>query len=149
MATKRNKLELYRLLATTGRLGILDRGEVRTGIASGLFSVVKDLGRDRLILDGRGANVYEKPLSYWTKGLAAFDKVCESYVPRGEVLRASGRNLRDFLYQFKVSRERTDRNCLAGSLTKDDLEFVFGDVPGLVEGSCGSIDSGNGRPECL
>ena len=131
MASKHNKLELYRLLAATGRLGILDRGEVRPGISSGLFSVVKDLGRDRLILDGRGANVYEQPLSHWTRGLAAFDKVCGIYLPPGEVLRASGRDLRDFFYQFSVNRERTARNCLSGALSKAELEYVFGNVPGL------------------
>ena len=81
MASRANKLELFRALARSGRLGILDRDEVRPGISSGLFAVVKDLSRDRLILDGRGANVYEKPLSHWTKGLASFDKVCEIYLP--------------------------------------------------------------------
>ena len=71
MASRENKLLLFRALASTGRLGILQPDEVRTGITSGLFAVVKDLERDRLILDGRGANVYEKPLSHWTRGLAS------------------------------------------------------------------------------
>ena len=131
MASRDNKLKLFKALAATGRLGILDHAEVRPGIASGLFSVVKDLDRDRLILDGRGANVYERPLSYWTKGLASFDKVCEIYLGAGQVLRASGRDLRDFFYQFSVNRERTARNCLAGALTQDELRFVFGEVKGL------------------
>ena len=131
MATRDNKLKLFKALAATGRLGILDHAEVRPGISSGLFSVVKDHDRDRLILDGRGANVYEKPLSYWTKGLASFDKVCEIYLGAGQVLRASGRDLRDFFYQFSVNRERTARNCLAGTLTQDELRFVFGEVKGL------------------
>ena len=131
MASRDNKLELFKALAATGRLGILDHAEVRPGIASGLFSVVKDLDRDRLILDGRGANVYERPLSYWTKGLASFDKVCEIFLGADQVLRASGRDLRDFFYQFSVNRERTARNCLAGTLTEAELRFVFGDVKGL------------------
>ena len=126
MASRENKLLLFRALASTGRLGILQPDEVRTGITSGLSAVVKDLERDRLILDGRGANVYEKPLSHWTRGLASFDKVCEIYLPPGQVLRASGRDLRDFFYQFAVSR-----NCLAGVLTKAELEFVFGRLPNL------------------
>ena len=131
MASRANKLELFKALAASGRLGILDHAEVRPGIASGLFAVVKDLSRDRLILDGRGANVYEKPLSHWTRGLASFDKVCEIYLGAGQVLRASGRDLRDFFYQFSVSRERTARNCLAGTLTQDELRYVFGDIKGL------------------
>ena len=131
MASRHNKLELFKALAASGRLGLLDHAEVRAGISSGLFSVVKDLQRDRLILDGRGANVYERPLSHWTKGLASFDKVCEIYLPAGEVLRASGRDLRDFFYQFLVNRERTARNCLAGTLTQAELRYVFGDIKGL------------------
>ena len=136
MASRGEKLELFKKLAATRRLGILDRDEVRPGIVSGLFCVVKDLERDRLILDGRGANVYEIPLSHWTRGLAAFDKVCEIYLAPNEILRASGRDLRDFFYQFTASRERTARNCLAGTLSQADLEYVFGALPGLpVQGT--------------
>ena len=131
MASRRNKLELYRTLARTGRLGILEPHECSSGISSGLFSVIKDLERDRLILDGRGANVYETPLHTWTKGLACADKVCQIYLPPGCELRASGRDLRDFFYQFVVSRERMVRNCLAGTLNKEELQYVFGDIPGL------------------
>ena len=151
MASRANKLELFRAMARSGRLGILDRDEVRPGITSGLFAVVKDFSRDRLILDGRGASVYEKPLSHWTKGLASFDKVCEIYLPAGQCLRASGRDLRDFFYQFSVSRERTARNCLAGTLSQAELEYirVRGRAGAPQEGPRGIVDAGHGRPERL
>ena len=131
MASKRNKLELYKLLASTGRLGILEPAEVRSGICSGLFAVTKDLLKDRLILDGRGANVYEVPLNTWTKCLASAEKVAGIYLPRGQVLLASGRDLKDFFYQFSVTRERTARNMLAGALSCGELRYVFWDLPGL------------------
>ena len=83
MATRANKLALFKLLADTGRLGILEPHEVRSGICSGLFAVTKDLLKDRLILDGRGANVYETPLNAWTKCLASAEKekVAGIYLP--------------------------------------------------------------------
>ena len=65
MASSENKLLLLKQLATTGRLGVLERHEVTPGISSGLFAVIKDMERDRLILDGRGADVYEMPLNAW------------------------------------------------------------------------------------
>ena len=131
MAERREKLELFKLLAQTGRLGILDPREV--GVTSGMFCVTKDMHRDRLILDGRGANVYEVPLNAWTKQLATAEKVAAIFLPAGFSLVASGRDLKDFFYQFKVSRERTARNALAGILDHDDLRYVCGDVSGLPQ----------------
>ena len=131
MATRSNKLDLLKLLAGTGRLGILDPGDVQNGICSGLFAVTKDLNKDRLILDGRGANVFEEPLNAWTKCLASSEKVSGIYLPPDQIILASGRDLRDFFYQFAVTRERTARNALAGALCREDLRYIFGDLPGL------------------
>ena len=123
-----NKLALLQKLASSGRLGVLDSSEAARGISSGLFSVTKDLERDRLILDRRGANVYELPLNRWTKLLASAEKVAGIYLPRECGLLCSGRDLKDFFYQFKVSRERmvTVRNCLSCSLSQDDVDEIFG-----------------------
>ncbi|CAE7287796.1 acuF, partial [Symbiodinium sp. CCMP2592] len=90
-----------------------------------------DISRDRLILDGRAPNTHELPLSSWTQALACAEKVGQIFLEDDEKLIASGRDLRDFFYQFKVSRERTARNCLAGALCHDDLRLIFGDVPNL------------------
>ena len=125
MATRQEKLALFKQLADTGRLGILSPKEVDSGITSGMFSVTKDLERDRLIPDGRGANVYEQPLNHWTRQLASAEKVAGIFLPRGCILLASGRDLKDFFYQFQVSRERTVRNALSGALSRDELQFVF------------------------
>ena len=92
---------------------------------------MKDFERDRLILDGRGANVYEVLLSKWTKFLASAEKVAGIFVPPGCGLLCSGRDLKDFFYQFKVSRERMVRNGLSGSLTQQEIDEVFG--PGLAQ----------------
>ena len=50
-----------------------------------------------------------------------------------EILLSSGRDLKDFFYQFRVSRERARRNCLTGVLNRAQLREVFGDVPGLPD----------------
>ena len=126
MATRGEKLQLFRLLASSGRLGLLLPDEITADITSGMFAVTKDLSRDRLILDGRGANVYEIPLNAWTKQLASAEKVAGIYVPEDSILLASGRDLKDFFYQFVVTRERTIRS---GALDRDELRYVFGNVP--------------------
>lgn len=43
-----------------------------------------------------------------------------------ESLRMSGRDIKDYFYQFTVSPERCRRNVLASYLSKGDLEFIFG-----------------------
>ena len=62
--------------------------------------MIKDLERDRLILDGRGANVFEVPLNKWTRFMASAEKVAGIYVPPECGLLCSGRDLKDFFYQF-------------------------------------------------
>ena len=48
-ASKQNKLDLFKLLASTGRLGILEPEEVRSGICSGLCAVTKEMVKDVLV----------------------------------------------------------------------------------------------------
>ena len=96
-----------------------------------MFAVTKDLVKDRLILDGRGSHVYEVPLNARTKQLASAEKVAGIFLQKGTVLLASGRDLKDFFYQFIVTRERTIRNALSSPLDRDQLRFVLGDKPDI------------------
>ena len=57
LASAEEKLKLFRKLAETGRLQIFRADEVFPAYAAGVFSVVKDLHRDRLILDARPCNI--------------------------------------------------------------------------------------------
>ena len=82
MASRDNKLALFKLLADTGGLGLLELHEVSRGNCSGLFAVTKDLERDRLILDGRGAKVFETPLNAWTKCFVSAETVAGIFLPR-------------------------------------------------------------------
>ena len=70
LASRAQRLELYRKLAACGRLQPVKPSAERIPYAGGLFSVVKDLNRDRLVLDCRPANCLEVPTSKWTQTLA-------------------------------------------------------------------------------
>ena len=117
---------LFRRIAETGRLVPVAEHEVRPGLLSGLFAVAKDLKRDRLILDARPPNVAEAVLSKYTKTMASATCLAGIELADDEVLRMSGRDVKDFFYQFKVSSQRSKRNVLASWMEPADLEFVFG-----------------------
>lgn len=126
-ATQWERNRLFKKMAETGRLQpVMDSSLVRPSCLSGLFAVGKDLARDRLILDARPANLAEPGLSRWTMCMAS--ATCLSGLELGDrqILAMSGRDIKDFFYQFKVSEERCLRNVLATWLTSEDLEYVFG-----------------------
>ena len=121
--TERNKL--FKKMALTGRLVYIPESDVRLEYLSGLFSVGKDLDRDRLILDARPPNSAEPGLSRWTKTMASASCLSGIELGIGQVLTMSGRDIKDYFYQFAVSPERCKRNVLAAKLTARDLSFIF------------------------
>ena len=121
---ERNRL--FKKMAEGNRLVPLLSSEVREGLESGLFAVPKDLDRDRLILDARPPNTMERVLNKWTKTMASGTCLCQLEIEPTEVLIMSGRDVRDYFYQFVVSAERARRNVLAGKLSASDLSFIFG-----------------------
>ena len=125
-ATKENKMLLLKKLRASGRLEPLNKADVRRGALSGLFAAPKSLTRDRLILDARPANMADVALNKWCKTMASAAALCDICLEDDQVLAASGEDLRDFFYQFKVGRERTVRNALADPLTREEAIEVFG-----------------------
>lgn len=126
-ATQENKLALLRKLHLTGRLQPLHKSSVRAGYLSGLFAVPKSLTRDRLILDARPANLADRALGKWCRSMASAAVLADLFIEPEYVLAASGEDLRDFFYQFKVGKERVVRNALADPLSLKHAQFVFGD----------------------
>eukprot|EP00435_Cladocopium_sp_Y103_P024002 s4132_g5.t2 len=120
---ERNKL--FQKMADGNRLVPVDPDVVRPGLTSGLFCVPKDLERDRLILDSRPPNIVEPGLSSWTSTMSSATCLSGLELAPDECLIMSGRDIRDFFYQFKVTKQRSQRNVLAGLLAPEDLEFVF------------------------
>lgn len=117
--------KLFRAMAQTDRLIALSEEEVRSDRLAGLFCVLKSLSKDRLILDSRPANGAEPPLSRWTSTMAAYSCLAGIELNDDEELRLSGRDISDYFYQFKVSKERGLRNVMSCWLSAEELEFIF------------------------
>ena len=122
-AVERNLL--FRKMAECGRLVPLGKHEVRDNLPCGLFAVPKDLSRDRLILDARPPNTVEKALNAWTQTMSNATCLPSIELDDDQCLIMSGRDIRDYFYQFTVSAQRCRRNYLAGLLQPEDLEYIF------------------------
>ena len=143
-------LKLLRNLDRSGRLKLFLPHEVRLGVRSGLFSLMKNLSVDRLIMDCRPPNCLEEPLSEFTQCMASPVPVLDMVLRPGFVLKCSGEDLKDFYYFFCVSTERAARNSLAFELTAqeakmfqavDGLEDSAFYVPALATMAMGDINS--------
>ena len=132
LASAEERMRLLKKLAASGRLQIFAEHEVNPRYAAGLFAVVKDLERDRLILDARPANLRELAPNTWTSTLASAASLSSIELDEDKVLLCSGQDLRDFFYQFRVTRARAARNVLCGSLSKKELEDIFGELPSFT-----------------
>lgn len=127
-ADRINKVELYKKLADSGRLRPLRPGAFSKTYTSGLFSVTKDGLRDRLILDGRPANMLDRQQSRWCKAMATASSLTGLFIEPDRVLCASGEDLRDFFYQFTVNDERLHRNVLSDPISIGEALQIFGEV---------------------
>ena len=116
-ATPEERFNLYKKLAATARLFAVPPEKVRKGFLSGLFCVLKDAHRDRLILDARPANALENVKTSWCQSMASGTALCDMVLNEGYVLLASGLDLKDFFYQFKIGFQRMVRNTLAAPVS--------------------------------
>ncbi len=126
-ADEQNKLAVYEKLAASGRLKPVREVEVRKGFLSGLFSVPKDLERDRMVLDGRPPNVLEDHSNLWCGAMASPTALNSIFIEDDKVLLSSGEDLRDFFYQFAATPQRIVRNTLADPLPLSKAPSVFGE----------------------
>jgi len=124
--SEKEKIELYKKLASCGRLRAVDEKFARDPFVSGLFAVNKSSRLDRLILDARPPNLLERPKSFWCGTMAHAGGIADVILGPGEVLCCSGLDLKDFFYQFQVSSQRTQRNILAGAITLEQAHEIFG-----------------------
>lgn len=127
-ADRKNKVELYKKLADSGRLKPLRPGSFSKVYTSGLFSVTKDADRDRLILDGRPANMMDRQQSRWCKAMSTASSLTGLFIEPDRVLCANGEDLRDFFYQFRVNDERLHRNALSDPISVDEALAIFGEI---------------------
>ena len=125
-ATENNKVELFKKLADSGRLSAVPSAMTRGKYCSGLFSVLKDSTRDRLILDARPPNALEFPKTAWCGTMGSGSSLMDLSLLPHEEFRVSGLDLRDFFYQFAISKQRVARNTLAGTVTLEQAKEIFG-----------------------
>jgi hypothetical protein len=121
-ASRAERNLLFRAMADTNRLVAISACDAGEGPFSGLFAVPKDLDRDRLILDARPPNSFETVLSQWTSSMATASSLSGIELAPDESLLLSGRDVKDFFYQFVVNPQRARRNVMAGLLSPE--EFV-------------------------
>eukprot|EP00435_Cladocopium_sp_Y103_P036257 s2760_g9.t1 len=97
-ATPKNRIALFAKLAASGRLKPIPKASFHAGYTSGLFAVVKDQSRDRMILDGRPANLLDRGQHKWCQAMASGATLSQLYLPPDRDLAASGEDLRDFFF---------------------------------------------------
>ena len=113
-------LKLLHALDNSNRLAIFPQEDIRDGYQSGMFSLIKDLQKDRLILDSRPANTLEWPLSAFTQCMGSPVPLLDYELPSDCILLASGEDLRDFYYFYVVSNQRAARNCIKFRLSPEE-----------------------------
>ena len=72
----------------------------------------KSLEVDRFIMDSRPFNCLETPCARWLGTLCSAAAVANISLKDDEVLLASGEDIKDFFYSFKIGAERVVRNAL-------------------------------------
>ena len=125
-ASPSERLRLLKKLYAAGMLQPIAPGSFAVGYENGMFAVNKDAERDRLVLDSRASNLLDPGQSTWSQAMASSTALASIYLDTGSVLLASGEDLKDYFYQFKVSDERIKKNALCTRLSKSEAEWVFG-----------------------
>lgn len=82
-ASPEERFNLYKKLAETSRLFPVSPDKVRKGHPSGLFCVLKDAHRDRLILDARPPNSLEQVKTSWCQSMASGTALCDMVLSEG------------------------------------------------------------------
>lgn len=118
-------LKLLKKLDDTKRLKFFRPEQVRWHHRSGLFSLMKNVSTDRLIMDSRLANMLEPALNSYTQTMASFVPLLDVFLGPGNRLIAAGEDLKDFYYYYKISDERALRNAIACEFRMDEVrEFM-------------------------
>ena len=113
------KLQLLELLEKSNRLAFRRASDIIPGYGNGLFCVPKNTTTDRLILDGRPANLLQRPPGKFILSMASANTLCGVYLSDSEKLLMSGDDLSNFFYTFRVNDSRVSRNFLEWKIPVD------------------------------
>ena len=106
------KIALLKILEETGRLGFRSVHEITPSFGNGLFCVPKNVDTDRLILDGRPANLLQVPPNRFIMTMASATTLLGLHLSSDQKLLMSGDDLSNFFYTFRVNYDRGTRNFL-------------------------------------
>ena len=121
-------MALPRKMAATGRLRAFAEGdpELHLDGECGLHAVYKEADRDRLIVDALRANGHEFGLCRRIRLLGSACPLFEHALEADGHLSFYGEDVRDYYWQFGVTRARTARKLLVGSFSGDDVRNLVG-----------------------
>ena len=105
-------MALLEKLDQAGRLALLPARAVLKSLGAAIFCVPKNLLEDRLIMDSRPFNSVQTVVNRWLPSLASSSALASLSLEPSEYLAASGEDIQDFFYSFKISGERLVRNAL-------------------------------------
>ena len=128
---KAEKLELLSLRDRASRLKLSDASSVDFSKACGLFAIPKGVDADRLIVDGRPANLCVEADTRWLCMLASASNLLDLELLEGEELRMSGEDVKDYYHQFRVSDDRTMQYTLIDVFWPHDLQHLRAFSPEL------------------
>ena len=117
-------LGLFRKLDQTQRLALFTKDQVRWHHRAGLFTLMKDLAKDRLIMDARPANQLECGLTQWTNTMGSITPLLGLFVPPGQVVACCGEDLQDYYYHFQVTSSRAIRNSIKYELSLQEAKTL-------------------------
>lgn len=111
-SSREGALQLLRFLDDRHRLSFIPESKVRPGRTCGVFAIMKDQSKDRMIVDARPPNQAEETLSTWTRTLGTIEALEQIELAPSCNLELSGTDLCDYYYCYRVSAARASRNVL-------------------------------------
>eukprot|EP00435_Cladocopium_sp_Y103_P042123 s672_g11.t1 len=111
-ASRDQAFQFVKFLDERGLLTLAPAEKVRRSHLCGAFGLVKDLHKDRLILDARPANMLEDTLHTWTRTMGAIQALIQHEMQPNFNMYFSGTDLRDYYYCFRVTSRRAWRNAM-------------------------------------
>ena len=120
-ATRAGTFELLHFLDKHNRLRFVPEAELRTTHLCGVFSLLKDEEKDRLILDARAPNTLEQQFARYTRTLGSIQPLLQVELLPEETLVLHGDDLRDYYYGFVVTPSRLRRNGINFKVRPEEI----------------------------
>jgi hypothetical protein len=128
-----DEVELRLKLLRSGMAGLVPESEIPLTslgelLLGGMFGVDHKVDVDRLIYDRRPQNAKERRLG-WAR-LPVGAQLGRIVLDRGEVLRASGDDIRTYFFRLKNIEGTEHRNCVGRQIDGSEVT-EFGGIPGV------------------